>query len=86
MKLKNNLHYIVFTLIFTTWIVSMVIILEPFGLLKTYPPTFPRRIDPNIITVFSITSVLSTVISFLIGLDKLGKLSAIKENIRRRLN
>jgi len=86
MKLKSNLHYIIFMAIFGTWIILLLSICQLFGLLSTSPPTFPRRIDPNVFTIFSIFSALSAISSFLMGLDKLGKLSTVKQHIRKRFN
>jgi len=81
MKLKSNLHYIIFTMAFSIWLVSLLAIYLPMTRWGT--PTFPFVIDNNTLAIFLGSTVLSSVSSFLIGLDKLGKLphavNAIKQ-------
>jgi len=86
MNLKSNLHYVAFIASFSVWMVSLLIICQPFGLLSTSPPTFPRRIDPSIINIFSISSISSAICSFLIGMDNLGKLASVKEYLKKRFD
>jgi len=71
-RLKSNLHYIIFSIAFSTWLVSLLAIYLPMSRWGT--PTFPVIIDNNILAIFLASTALSSVSSFLIGLDKLGKL------------
>jgi len=79
MKIKNVLFY-VFLASFITWTLSVIVVCSQIGLLSTSPPVFPRTIDDNAMTIFTISSFLSAASSFLIGLSTLKNLSYAKKH------
>ena len=82
MKLKKNLHFVIFSVTFATWLVSLLAIYSPMS--ESVTSTFPARTDDSALAVFLVSTVLASTISFLIGLDKLGTLSYIKKMIGHR--
>jgi len=80
MTSKERLLYIFFIMMLSAWFVSLLAVYLPTS--KFVTPIFPVVIDSHIFVVFSVATALSSLTSFLIGLDKLGKLSSIRNRIR----
>lgn len=79
-KLKRNLQYIVFTAVFSAWLVSLLAVYLPVSNWVT--PTFPSTVDNNALMIFLVTTALSSLSSLFVGLNMLGINSRLKMKVQ----
>jgi hypothetical protein len=75
MDLKKTLPYVFLSSLFTVWLLSLLAVYLPTTSWVT--PTFPLTINSSMKTMFLVSTVLLTLASFLMGMEKLGMLSHI---------
>jgi hypothetical protein len=81
MSLKKKFLYSFFIIILSTWFVSLLVLSLSTSIWGTR--TFPLTINAYVRTIFWVSTVLASSTSFLIGLDELGALSALKNHIKQ---
>lgn len=79
-RLKRNLQYIVFCAMLSAWLLSLSAVYLPVSRWGT--PTFPLTVDNNILTVFIVTTGLSSFSSLYVGFNMLGVNSRIKVKVQ----
>lgn len=79
MGLKKILPYAFFSIVFSAWFISMLMVYLPTTNWVT--PTFPVAIDVNIKTLFLALTVLTALTSMLMGLKFMGKLPQIRKKL-----
>ncbi len=78
MNQKKKPLYIFLFIILSIWIVSLLAIYLPTT--NFVIPTFPLTQNNHILTIFLVSTALSSITSFLVGLSELGKIPNVKLN------
>lgn len=78
---KKTLLYAFFIITFTIWLALLLVFYFPTRVQTA--PIISSVMDGAIRTIFLASTLLSSITSFLIGLDKLGMLSAMRNTIRK---
>lgn len=75
-RLRNNLQYIVFSVLLSAWFVSLLAVYLPIS--GWGPRTYPLAVEDSVLTLFLVTAGLSSLSSLYIGLSMLGAHSRIE--------
>ena len=75
-RLRNNLQYIVFSILLSAWFVSLLAVYLPIS--GWGPRTYPLAVEDSVLTLFLVMAGLSSLSSLYIGLSMLGACSRIE--------
>lgn len=74
---SERVLYSFFVIVFSVWLISLLAIYLPASNWVT--STFPPTIDNTTLAIFLASTVLSSLTSFLLGLDKLVRINHTKK-------
>jgi len=75
-RLRNNLRYVVFSILLSVWFVSLLAVYLPIS--GRVPRTYPLAVEDSVLTLFLVAAGLSSLGSLHIGLSMLGAYSRIE--------
>jgi len=75
-RLRNNLQYVVFSILLSVWFVSLLVVYLPIS--GWGPRTYPLAVEDSVLTLFLVAAGLSSLSSLYIGLSMLGAYSRIE--------
>ena len=75
-RLRNNLQYIVFSILLSAWFFSLLAVYLPIS--GWGPRTYPLAVEDSVLALFLVAAGLSSLSSLYIGLSMLGGYSRIE--------